>query len=170
LDYCEQRAIFERIDAILGSSALEQDFIALAVRDHGIDIHAMSAGRLERVARWSVLALRTNIARDLTGLAHREFCVRLADSALLQWFLHVGELDAVKVFAKSTSDRFTRWVSEASLRLINGKLSALLVAAGAGEATGQSPAAAFGLPAPVDCAEGDSSRKDHARTGHKSGV
>lgn len=145
--------MFERIDAILSGSGLEQEFVNLAAVEHKIDASAMSAKRLARFARWSVLALRANIARGLTGLAHREFCVRLADSPLLQWFLHVGELDAVRVFAKSTSDRFARWSSEADLRVINEKLTALLTASGPGGELAQSPALAFGLAAPVCCEE-----------------
>ncbi len=126
LDYREQRALFERIDRILSASGLEQDFINLALTDRKIDTGASSAKRLERFARFSVLALRSNIARKLTGLAHRDFCARLADSPLLQWFLHVGEVDSVKAFSKSSSDRFGQWVSEESLRLINEKFIALL--------------------------------------------
>lgn len=153
LDYREQRALFERIDAILSGSGLEQEFVNLAAVEHRIDARAMSARQLERFARWSVLALRANIARGLTGLSHREFCVRLADSPLLQWFLHVGELDAVRVFSKSTSDRLGQWISEPGLRVINDKFTALLTAAGAGGGPAHSPAAGFGLAAPVACEE-----------------
>jgi hypothetical protein len=151
LDYREQRSMFERIDAILHRSGLEQEVVNLAVVDQKIDPSAMSPRRLERFARWSVLALRANIARDLTGLSHREFCVRLADSPLLQWFLHVGQLDAVKVFAKSTSNRFGQWISDESLRIINAKFTALLVAVDLGGDVVGSPAAAFGLAAPIAC-------------------
>jgi len=31
----------------------------------------------------------------LTGLSHREFCIRLADSTLLQWFLRISRIDGV---------------------------------------------------------------------------
>lgn len=150
LDYREQRALFERIDLILTSSGLEQDFINLALAQHQVDIDSTTAKRLERFARYSVLALRSNIARMLTGLGHRDFCSRLADSPLLQWFLHVGEVDSVKAFSKSSSDRFGQWVSEQSLRTINEKFNSLLAAVDSpngGES--QTPSAAFGLPEPV---------------------
>lgn len=149
LDYREQRALFERIDGILSASGLEQDFINLALADRKIDTDATSAKRLERFARFSVLALRANIARILTGLAHRDFCVRLADSTLLQWFLHVGQVDSVKTFSKSSSDRFGQWVSEESLRTINQKFTALLAATGADNDASQTPSATFGLPEPI---------------------
>ena len=149
LDYRELRALFERVDSILSTSGLEHDFINLAMAEHKINIHTTSAKRLGRFARFSVLALRANIARNLTGLTHRDFTARLADSALLQWFLHVGEIDAVKAFSKSSSDRFGQWVSEESLRSINEKFTALLAAtepSGIGDVT---PCESFGLPAPI---------------------
>ena len=95
MEYREQRALFERIDGILSASGLEQDFIDIALTDRKIDTAATSARLLERFARFSVLALRANIARILTGLGHRDFCARLADSPLLQWFLHVGQIDPI---------------------------------------------------------------------------
>ncbi len=149
LDYREQRALFERIDLILTSSGLEQDFINIALADRRIDTDATSAKRLERFARVSVLALRANIARKLTGIAHRDFCARLADSPLLQWFLHVGEVDTIKVFSKSSSDRFGQWVSEQSLRVINEKFTALLAASEPNGGSEEPPSAAFGLPGPI---------------------
>ena len=149
LDYREQRALFERIDLILTISGLEQDFINIALADRKIDTDATSAKRLDRFARLSVLALRSNLARMLTGLSHRDFCARLADSPLLQWFLHVGEVDAVKVFSKSSSDRIGQWVSEESLRVINQNFTALLAASQPNDGGGEPPSAAFGLPAPI---------------------
>ena len=146
LDYREQRALFERIDVILSASGLEQDFINLALTDQKIDTTATSAKRLGRFARLSVLAFRANIARILTGLGHRDFCARLADSLLLQWFLHVGEIDAVKAFSKSSSDRFGHWVSEESLRTINQRFTALLALTTPGIDASQTLFAAFGLP------------------------
>ena len=145
LDYREQRALFERIDRILSVSGLEQDFINLALTERNIDTSSTSAKRLERFARLSVLALRANIARILTGLAHRDFCARLADSPLLQWFLHVGEVDSVKTFSKSSSDRFGQWVSEESLRTINQRFTALLALTVTYIDASQTPSAAFGL-------------------------
>ena len=148
LEYREQRDLYERIDGILKTSGLEQEFINLAVPDREFDYESASVKRVDRFARMSVLALRSNIARKLTGLDHREFCTRLADSPLLQWFLSVGQVDAVKVFSKSTSDRFGRWVGEDAVRAINGKLTALLTECG-----DSAPSVRFGLPSPVDGGE-----------------
>jgi hypothetical protein len=149
LEYREERALYERIDLILRVSGLEQEFINLALGDQKIDPATTSPKQLEWFANFSVMALRANLARDLTGLAHREFCTRLADSTLLQWFLQIGQIDAIKTFAKSTSDRLARWVSEASLRRINERFTALL-------ATGEPAAGAavsFGLLEPFTFSE-----------------
>jgi IS5 family transposase len=126
-DYQAQRQLFERIDAILTESKLDAEFLAFAVKDQGLDPAKASAKRLALFAQFSFVCLRAGIARKLTGLAHREFCARLADSPLLQWFLHVGQIDQVKVFAKSTSHRFDNWLTAESLRRINVRLIALCV-------------------------------------------
>lgn len=102
-DYVALRQLFERIDAILTESKLDGEFLALALRDQGIDPATLTGLRAAAFAQFSFVCLRATIAPKLTGLAHREFCALLADSPLLQWFLHVGRIDQVKVFAKSTS-------------------------------------------------------------------
>ena len=80
LDYREQRTLFQRIDSILSASGLEEEFIMLTLTERGIDTHSATAARLERFAKYSVLALWTNIARTLMkattlirkhGLKHR---------------------------------------------------------------------------------------------------
>ena len=132
------------VDTILTSSGLEEEFIRIALADRGIGPDSLSAKRLAHFVRMSVLALRANIARKLTGLAHRDFCARLADSPLLQWFLHIGQVDSVKVFSKSSSDRFEKWVGAESLRIINDRLTALLAVAPSAPGT-PAPAERFGL-------------------------
>ena len=146
LDYREQRVLFERINGILAVSGLEQEFVNLKLSGSKINTDAMSSKRFDRFARLSVLALRSNIARSLTGLSHRDFCARLADSPLLQWFLQVGQVDSVKTFSKSSSERFGQWVSEENLRVINQKFTALLSLTVKDQAEAQTPSALFGLP------------------------
>ena len=125
LEYHTQREIFERMDAILSASGLESEFITAAIANQKPDFAKRSAKRKQRFALFSIVCLRANIARSLLGLAHRDFCARLADSPLLQWFVHVGDLAVMKTFAKSTSQRFESWVSVASMRRINDQLIAL---------------------------------------------
>jgi len=127
LDYRAQRQLFERIDAIIAESRLDTEFLTLAMQDQGFDPAKATAKHQAKFAQLSFVCLRANIARKLTGLAHREFCARLADSPLLQWFLHVGQIDQVKVFSKSTSHRFDTWLKPQSLRQINDRLIALSI-------------------------------------------
>jgi hypothetical protein len=125
-EYHQERQLFIRIDGILSTSGLEAEFIGLAMKHRGFDPRGHGAKRAETFSRGCVLALRCNIARHIKGMDHRDFCVRLADSPLLQWFLQIGRVDGVKAFAKSSSDRFARWIDEPGLRAINNKLVALL--------------------------------------------
>jgi IS5 family transposase len=127
LDYVAQRRLFQRIDAILAEAKLDIDFLALAIADQGLDVAEMTANSAAHFAAFSFVCLRSSIARKLLGLSHRDFCARVADSPLLQWFLHVGQVDQVEVFAKSTSHRFDNWVSESSLRKINDRLIELSI-------------------------------------------
>ncbi len=145
-EYREERELFIRIDEILSSSGLEGEFIKLAMQHHGLDCTKLSAKETENFCRNSVLALRTNIARHFKKMDHREFCTRLADSPLLQWFLQINRVDKVKAFAKSSSDRFSRWIGEDGLRKINNMLTALLAGSGSGSDTELAP---FELKEPV---------------------
>src|SRR5437879_2936122 len=65
-----------------------------------------------RFQEHSIRALRCTIARTLLGGSFRDFAARLADSPLLQWFCRVGQLDRVKVPAKSTLQRYATWLPE----------------------------------------------------------
>lgn len=146
LDYRQQRELVERFDRILSEARLDELFLQLALRDQGIDPLKRTARQNARFARFSALCLRANIARTLLGLSHREFCARLADSPLLQWLLHLGEVDAVKVFAKSTSHRFENWVSPESMQAVNDRVITLSTAP---VAPGQR--VPFDLKEPVRC-------------------
>ena len=149
LEYRELRAQLERMDRILSEAKLDAVFLDFACKHQNIDLAKLSAKKALRFAAFTAMGLRANIARVFMGLAHRVFCARLADSSLLQWFLHIGEVSGVKVFAKSTSARFERWVGEQHLRSINDKLIALCSAPPAPAG----PCAAFNLEAPVQCDE-----------------
>ena len=149
VDYVAQRQLFERIDAILTESKLDGEFLALALKDQDIDPAKLTPQRAAAFAQFSFVCLRSNIARKLTGLAHREFCARLADSQLLQWFLHVGQIDQVRVFAKSTSHRFENWLKEESLRQINDRLIALSIGPATATGAGAEPRLPFGLLDPI---------------------
>lgn len=91
-----------------------------------IDLGKQSAKQAENLSQGCVRALRSNIARHPTGTKHRGFCIRLADSPLLQWFLQIGGVDGVTAFTKSTGSRFAHCTDEAGLQAINARLIALL--------------------------------------------
>lgn len=97
-EYREERQLFIRIDELLRTFGLENDFIALCATHQKFTLKKATAN----FARNCVLALRSDIARHLKGLDHRDFCIRLADSPLLQWFLQIGRVDGVKAFATRT--------------------------------------------------------------------
>ena len=125
-DYFQQRDLFVRVDEILLESELELEFIRLSMEQRGFDLDLHSAKQIDRFSRTSVLALRSNIARHIIKEEHRDFCIRVPDSAILAWFLQIGRVEGVKAFAKSTSDRFAHWLDEPNLHAINAKLIALL--------------------------------------------
>jgi hypothetical protein len=125
-EYREQRALFLRLDELLGLSGIEADFFRFSMAHRKIDLNQCTALEVESLSRGCVLALRSNVARMITGMAHRDFCIRLADSPLLQWFLQIGRVDGVTAFAKSTSDRFAHCIDANSINKINAKIIRLL--------------------------------------------
>lgn len=93
-------------------------------------------------------ALRQALPNIYGPLEYRE------ERAMYERIDHLLSVSGIKVFAKSTSDRFTRWVSEAGLRRINERLTALLgAAAPLTGLPGETPAIRFGLPAAITCDE-----------------
>lgn len=125
-EYRDQRALFLRLDDLLTRSGLEREFIDLSMAHRKIDPSKCSAAEIQSRSKSCVLALRSNIARMITGMTHRDFSIRVADSSLLQWFLQIGRIDGVNAFAKSTSDRFAHCIDAKSLQAINIKLTGLL--------------------------------------------
>lgn len=144
VDYRVFREQLEEIDRLLDEGGIEVDFVraSLAAR-----AEAQDAAACQRLATHSALALRCNIARKLTGLAYREFAVRVAESGLLQWFLRLDlrldRLGRKKCPAKSTLERYDKWLPAQSLAGFNQRV----FAAGCGE---QDRADALGLHASLD--------------------
>ena len=122
VDFRDYRDRLVIIDRMLVEGGVEATFIQLALAEHAAEWETASAKQLQRFARQSVLALRCNIARLLTGLDFRGFAVRAAESNVLQWFLRIAEVDMTKAPAKSTLERFSKWVSEEAMTQIHLKL------------------------------------------------
>ena len=118
-DYC---ARLVTIDRMLVEGGVEAAFIQAAVAEDPAAWAAATAAQLQSFARQSVLALRCNVARVLTGQTLRDFAVRAAESSVLQWFLRIGEMDRVKVPSKSALERYSKWVREETMTQIHLKL------------------------------------------------
>ena len=145
VDYLALRGQLTTMDELLSTSGAENDFVTRSL-NHWVKTLSQSkveeleltgegkAGviQLEELIRGqqqarfqehSIRALRCTIARTLLGGSFRDFAARLADSPLLQWFCRVGQLDRVKVPAKSTLQRYATWLPEEEMReVINGLL------------------------------------------------
>jgi hypothetical protein len=145
VDYLALRGQLTTIDELLRTSGAENEFVTRSLKHW---VKTLSQSKVEQVelssegksgvirleeliggqqqARFqehSIRALRCTIARTLLGGSFRDFAARLADSPLLQWFCRVGQLDRVKVPAKSTVQRYATWLPEEEMReVINGLL------------------------------------------------
>jgi hypothetical protein len=145
VDYLALRGQLTTMDELLGTSGVENEFVLRSLKHwvkmlsqsevEQIELSGEGQGgviRLEelihgwqqvRFQEHSTRALRCTIARTLLGGSFRDFAARLADSPLLQWFCRVGQLDRVKVPAKSTVQRYATWLPEEEMReVINGLL------------------------------------------------
>jgi hypothetical protein len=72
-EYREQRALFLRLDELLGLSGIEADFFRFSMAHRKIDLKQCTTLEVQSLSRGCVLALRSNIARMITGMAHRDF-------------------------------------------------------------------------------------------------
>jgi hypothetical protein len=116
LDYRRFREQLLRVGELLSSSGLEDQFIEA-------DLQRWLAGHTEVSARaqqnrqiHSRRALRCTIAGLLIQEDYRGLATRLADSPLLQHFCGIGEVDRVRVPAKSTLQRYANRWSEKEVR------------------------------------------------------
>jgi IS5 family transposase len=145
VEFREFRDQLVQIDAMLTHGGLDATFLTAARAAHATELTGADAKALQRFARTTALALRCNVARAITGLSFREFAVRCAESSLLQWFLGIGELDRVKVPAKSTLERFSKWVGADLLTPLHDRLITQAVTAAGADAPQP-----LGLAVPVD--------------------
>jgi transposase, IS5 family len=123
LDYRHFREQLLRVDQLLSSSGLEVQFIQA-------DLQRWASGHTELSARaqqnrqiHSRRALRCTIAGLLIRQDYRGLATRLADSPLLQHFCGIGEVDRVRVPAKSTLQRYAnRWTEKEVRELVEAVL------------------------------------------------
>ena len=115
-EYDDYKSQLERIDHFLDQSRTEARFLEESVKDlisktqkDGREPKLSQIGRYRQQSR---LALRGNIARILVGESLRGFTARLAESALLQRFCGLAEIEGVQVPGKSTVQRWNQWLPE----------------------------------------------------------
>ncbi|MFN3327023.1 MAG: hypothetical protein ACK5AZ_26315 [Bryobacteraceae bacterium] len=116
IDYRSWRQRLERIDENLRSSRVEEVFIRLCMKRRLAEGKPMCAGDQVLFQRICSVALRTTIARTLTGGSFRRFAARLSDSSLLQWFCRLSRLEQVRIPGKSQLQLYREMVDEAELR------------------------------------------------------
>ena len=145
VDYLSLRGQLTTMDELLRTSGVENEFVTRSLKHW---VKTLSQSKVEQIElsgegkcgvirledlvggkqqvrfqEHSIRALRCTIARTLLGGSFRDFAARMADSPLLQWFCQVGQLDRVKVPAKSTIQRYATWLPEEEMReVINGLL------------------------------------------------
>jgi len=149
-DYREFRETIIKIDEILDKSGLEHSLILQAleeyVADNQIDPSTFFSGKKASFHYKNFRhALRCNIARHLTGESYRLFAIRLADSALFQWFTTINEFSSRKATSKSSLERYEKYFDEEvvaeQIRVWLANLSL------------QNVAQEFGLNKAIDCSE-----------------
>lgn len=116
-DYRIFRDILIKIDEITTKSGLEHDLVSDAlqqsIQKDQTDDQALGNSKNLNY-RYKILrhALRCNIARHLTGESYRLFSLRLADSALFQWFTDISALGSRKAISKSALERYEKYFDE----------------------------------------------------------
>ena len=155
-DYLTLRGQLTTMDELLRTSGVENEFVTRSLKHWVVTLSQSKMEQIElsgegkcgvirledliggkqqaRFQEHSIRALRCTIARTLLWGSFRDFAARLADSPLLQWFCQVGQLDRVKVPAKSTIQRYATWLPEEEMReVINGLLRKAGAAIGDGK-------------------------------------
>jgi len=136
VDYAEFAWRLAETDRLLRTSGLEDAFMEQALWrwEAAGRARAVQAGRqyrepgakhLVRMQGIFRAALRCNLARLLTEKEYRPFCLRLADSTLLQWFCGIERFEAIRVPSKSTLERYDKLAPEADVRDLVNQLNRL---------------------------------------------
>ena len=125
VDYRDFRAQLLRISALLVQSGLETQLLEAELAGWLASHKQVTPKAQQNRQVHSRQALRCNIARLLLKEDYRGFAARLADRPLLQFFCGLGEVDRVKVPAKSTLQRYALWWSEAQVKSLTQKLLGL---------------------------------------------
>ncbi len=118
VDYRDLRDQLLRMDELLTLSGLETQLLQKEMERWLSEHQRVSGQAQQNHLMHSRRALRCDIARILYKEEYRGFAARLADSPLLQYFCKIGEVDRVRVPAKSTLQRYAGWWQESEVREI----------------------------------------------------
>ena len=118
-NYARYREQLETIDDILVRSGLDDIMVGLALekRRRKIPESEDRQSDLNRFLRHSLTAWRVRLLIPLLdSSAVRDVEKSLADSALHQWFCHIGNFERISSPSKSTIDRYKNWYDREQLR------------------------------------------------------
>jgi len=102
-EYEEYRNTLIEMDHILIESGAEHRLISEKMGGQALSSRRMQT-RYHRLQK----ALRYSILLALTGESHRELSIRVADSAIFQWFTCVSRIDRTCVATKSSIERYEK--------------------------------------------------------------
>ena len=133
LEYTEFCDLLERIDGTIQVADLDTPFISGYLERCAEEARACpeKGGALFKgftyqekikLQEQALVAFRTCIARALTGESFRDFHIRLADSAVLQWFCRIDLVSHVRVPSKSSLERFEKYFSKECMDEANARL------------------------------------------------
>ena len=134
VDYQEFAWRLVETDRLLRQSGIEDDFVETAMlrweeegrrraRKEGRAYREPGGKNLARMQGIFRQALRCNIARLLTEKEYRPFSMRMADSALLQWFCGTKRFEEIRVPSKSTLERYDKMAPEEDVRTLVNRLN-----------------------------------------------
>ena len=137
-DYRENEARLLRIDELLRLSGVEELYIEkclaqwleegrAAAEKEGKHFREPSGKVIARYERMFRQAFRCNIVRQLTEKEYRKFGLRLAESALLQWFCRIDRLEQIRVPTKSSLERYDKMLPESQIREVVDLLNRMVI-------------------------------------------
>ena len=113
IDYKNYRNTLIKIDQILDQGQLEDRLIESALinwmrKENKNPAEFVNSKAYAKQWKHFQLALRCNIARQLTDESFRDFSVHLADSRLFIWFTRLETFNIKKATSKSAQERFSK--------------------------------------------------------------
>lgn len=116
-DYRDFRDLLTEMDRILVTTGLEAGFVGRHISRFP---ERFSRHTPQTSAATVTMALRYSILLAVTGASFRELALRVADSAVCQWFTGTSRVDAARPVSKSTVERFEKMFGDGEVaRLVH---------------------------------------------------